>query len=118
MRNTSTAIMEEIMKKNKIEEVNIMEGINFKKAQARQAKIEKTRRIKEQEFARKQRNRKIALTIEVIIISGIIYVLTGIFGELAKDSTFYCVMCILSWGWLLFGQLGAVWAIWCNDDEK
>lgn len=106
------------MKKNKLEEVNVMEGINFKRAQARQAKIEKTRRIKEQEFARKQRTRKVLLTIELIIVSGIIYALTGVFGELAQDSTFYLVACVLSWGWLLFGQLGAVYAIWCTNDEK
>ena len=105
------------MKKNKIEEVNIMEGINFKKAQARQAKIEKTRRIKEQEFARKQKTRKVLLTIEVIVLSAIIYILTGFFGELAPDSTFYCIMCVLSWGWLLFGQFGALYAIWCTNEK-
>jgi cytochrome c-type biogenesis protein CcmH/NrfG len=110
--------MEEIMKKNKLEEVNVMEGINFKKAQARQAKLEKTRRIKEQEFARKQKIRKIALTVEVIIISAVIYVLTGILGELAQDNTFYRVMCYLSWIWLFFGQFGAFFAIWCDDNEK
>lgn len=121
------------MKKNKLDDVNIMEGIDFKKAQvrqaelekarrikaqARQAKIEKTRRIQEQERLRKQRTRKILLTVEVIVLSAIIYVLTGEFGELAKGSTFYQIMCILSWAWLLFGQIGALYTIWCDENEN
>jgi len=41
------------MKKLKIEEVEMMEGINFDKARFQQRKAEKTRRIKAAELKRK-----------------------------------------------------------------
>ena len=106
------------MKKNKMDDVNIMEGINFKKSYYRQRKIEKTRRIQEAERKRKELKRKIWSTVELVIIGVIIYVLTGDFGELAQGSAFYRVMCILSWCWLLFGQFGVLYLIWCDEDEN
>lgn len=106
------------MKKNKLDEINVMEGINFKKAQYRQRRIEEARRIQEAERKRKELKRKIWLTVELVIIGVIIYVLTGEFGELAQDNLFYQVVCILSWLWLLVGQIGAFCLIWCDDNEN
>lgn len=115
------------MKKNKesLDDVNIMEGIDFTKSFYRQRKNEKTRRIQAKEKKRqeikKQRKelvKKIALTFELVIVSISIYVLTGYFGELAQESLFYRIMCVLSWVWLIFGQIGALYTIWCEKDEN
>ena len=106
------------MKKNRLEEVNIMEGINFEKARYQARKAAKTRRIHKQERARKTKILKIALTIETIVISLVIYGLTGILGELAQTSTFYMALCILSWAWLFGGQIVALCMIWCDEDER
>lgn len=99
-------------------EINIMEGIDFKKNYYKQRKYEKTRRIQEQARKRRERKIKIALTIETIVISAIIYVLTGILGELAQSSTFYSIVCVSAWIWLFFGQFGAFYCIWACDYEK
>lgn len=55
------------MKKNKLEEVNIMEGINFEKSRYQQRKNEKTRRIRQAEKKRKQELLTRALYISLAI---------------------------------------------------
>lgn len=104
--------------KKELNKIDIMEGLDFKKNYYRQRKYEKTRRIQEQARKRRERKIKIALTIEVIVISAIIYVLAGILGELAQNSTFYSIMCVLAWIWLFFGQFGAIFTIWDSETKK
>lgn len=51
---------------------------------------------------------KIVLIIMIILLDVIIYRKTGILGELAQTSIFYLVLTIMSWGWLLMGQIIAI----------
>lgn len=99
-------------KREKVESINIMEGINFEKNRYQQRKNEKTRRIQKKEIETKRKKLKIALTIELVIISAIIYVLAGQIGELANDGFIYQMWLLLSWGWLLGGQIVAFAMIW------
>lgn len=99
-------------------EVNIMEGINFKKGYYRQQKLEKTRRIKEQERKHKESKLKIALTIEILVVSFIIYVLVAQFGELATKGIIYQLTLIYGWLWLFFGQFGMLYYVWVGQYEK
>lgn len=55
---------------------------------------------------------KVLLTILILIISAVIYFKTGYFGELAQDSIFYQVVCLMAWFWLIMGQIMVYVMIW------
>jgi hypothetical protein len=99
-------------KKETVESVNIMEGVDFEKSRYQQRKREKTRRIHKQAIQAKRKRLKIVLTIELVIISAIIYFLTGEFGGSINDELIYQIWFLLSWGWLLGGQIVAIAMIW------
>lgn len=55
---------------------------------------------------------KVAITLIVIHISFFIWKQTGILGELAQKDTFYLILCILSWFYLIVGQTLIYESIW------
>lgn len=95
-----------------------MKDINLENALKRQRKIEKTRRIQAEIQKKKRRNKKIALTVETLIISAIIYILLGQFGELATKGGIYTILIVCGWIWLLGGQFGVLYTIWCDSNER
>lgn len=57
---------------------------------------------------------KILFTTLTILISAIIYVLTGKLGQLASTNIFYQLATILAWIWLVLGQFTVLYFI--NED--
>ena len=55
---------------------------------------------------------RVVLTLITIHLSFFIWKQTGILGELAQHSTFYLVMCVLSWFYLIVGQILIYEKIW------
>lgn len=55
---------------------------------------------------------KVVLTLITIHLSFFIWKQTGTLGELAQHSTFYLVMCVLSWFYLIVGQILIYEKIW------
>lgn len=95
-----------------------MKEIDFENALKRQRKIEKTRRIQKAARKRKERNKKILLTIETLMVSVVIYILLGQFGELATKGGIYTILIVCGWIWLFFGQFGVLFTIWCDNNER
>lgn len=55
---------------------------------------------------------KVLLSLIVIITGFFIWKQTGVLGELAQKDTFYLVLCILSWLYLIVGQTLIYESIW------
>ena len=55
---------------------------------------------------------RVVLTLIVIHISFFIWKQTGTLGELAQKSNIYLIMCVLSWSYLLIGQVLIYEKIW------
>lgn len=55
---------------------------------------------------------KIVLTILLLILSLIIYIKLDYWGFLARSSNFYVVVSIISWFWLIIGQMAVYARIW------
>lgn len=55
---------------------------------------------------------RVLLTLIVIHISFFIWKQTGTLGELAQTSRIYLIMCVLSWFYLLIGQVLIYEKIW------
>lgn len=55
---------------------------------------------------------KIVFTLVVIHISFFIWKQTGRLGELAQQDNLYLIMCILSWLYLIIGQVFIYEKIW------
>lgn len=55
---------------------------------------------------------RVVITLIVIHISFFIWKQTGVLGELAQKDTFYLVLCILSWFYLIVGQTLIYERIW------
>lgn len=57
---------------------------------------------------------KIVITIIVIHISFFIWKQTGTLGELAQKDTFYMILTLVSWCYLIVGQALIYMTIWNN----
>lgn len=55
---------------------------------------------------------RVLLTLIVIHITFFIWKQTGTLGELAQKSNIYLIMCVLSWSYLLIGQVLIYEKIW------
>ena len=55
---------------------------------------------------------KFVLTLIVIHITFFIWKQTGTLGELAQTNRIYLIMCVLSWFYLLIGQILIYEKIW------
>ena len=55
---------------------------------------------------------RIVITLLVIHISFFIWRQTGLLGELAQHSTVYLILCVLSWMYLIVGQVLIYEKIW------
>ena len=55
---------------------------------------------------------RVVITIVIIHISFFIWKQTGVLGELAQKDTFYLILCILSWVYLIIGQIFIYERIW------
>lgn len=55
---------------------------------------------------------KVVITLLVIHISFFIWKQTGILGSLAQRDTFYLILCVASWMYLVFGQVLIYEKIW------
>ncbi len=55
---------------------------------------------------------KVLITLIVIHISFFIWKQTGILGELAQKDTFYLILCVSSWIYLIIGQALIYEKIW------
>ena len=55
---------------------------------------------------------KVVLTTIVLIIGTLIYNVTDSMGSMAITSDFYTTLCVLSWFWLLIGQIAVLDLIW------
>ena len=55
---------------------------------------------------------RVVLTLIVIHISFFIWKQTGTLGRLAETSNIYLIMCVLSWVYLLIGQVLIYEKIW------
>lgn len=55
---------------------------------------------------------KVVLTLITIHLTFFIWRNTGTFGELAQHDKFYLTLCVLSWGYLLIGQVFIYEKIW------
>lgn len=55
---------------------------------------------------------KAVLTMLLLILSFIIYMKLDYWGFLARSSNFYVVVSIISWFWLIVGQMTVYARIW------
>ena len=55
---------------------------------------------------------KVVLTAIVLIIGTLIYNVTYSIGYMAQTSNLYTTLCVLSWFWLLIGQIAVLDSIW------
>lgn len=55
---------------------------------------------------------KVVLTLIAIHLSFFIWRNTGTLGELAQHDKIYLILCVLSWGYLLIGQVFIYEKIW------
>lgn len=55
---------------------------------------------------------KIVLTVLILILSLTIYMKVDYWGFLARSSNFYVVVSIISWFWLIVGQIAVYTRIW------
>lgn len=55
---------------------------------------------------------KVVLTILLLILSFIIYIKLDYWGFLARSSNFYVAVSIISWFWLIVGQMVIYSRIW------
>lgn len=55
---------------------------------------------------------RVVLTLITIHLSFFIWKNTGTLGSLAQHDKFYLALCLMSWGYLLIGQVFIYEAIW------
>ena len=55
---------------------------------------------------------KMVLTMLLLILSLIIYMKVDYWGFLARSSNFYVAVSIISWFWLIIGQIAIYSRIW------
>lgn len=55
---------------------------------------------------------KVVLTMLLLILSLIIYMKVDYWGFLARSSSFYVTVSIISWFWLIIGQIAVYSRIW------
>lgn len=55
---------------------------------------------------------KIVLTVLILILSLTIYMKVDYWGFLARSSNFYVAVSIISWFWLIIGQIAVYSRIW------
>lgn len=55
---------------------------------------------------------KVVLTMLLLILSLIIYMKVDYWGFLARSSNFYVAVSIISWFWLIIGQIAVYSRIW------
>ena len=55
---------------------------------------------------------KVVLTILLLILSLVIYIKLDYWGFLARSSNFYVAVSIISWFWLIVGQMVSYSRIW------
>lgn len=55
---------------------------------------------------------KVVLTMLLLILSLIIYMKIDYWGFLARSSNFYVAVSIISWFWLIIGQIAVYSRIW------
>lgn len=60
----------------------------------------------------KEKPKKILSTLIILILSSLIYIITGKLGVLAQNNTYYEIICLLAWLWLIVGQIIILIKIW------